>query len=483
VLQVEDRNDAPTAILASASSINRDAPSRSAVASLSTLDEDSGDRHSYSLVSGPGSDDNGLFTILGDKLRLASALPSNPKQRYSVRVRSTDSAGASVEQVLELKSNEQPESITTSTLAFSETISLETPVLTFSTIDSDKDDHFTYSLTAGIGGKDNDKFQIVGNQLLLKEVADYETQSTYSIRVRSTDSGGLSIVQRFELIVQDVNEGPTAITLSKTSFDENSPIGTLVGEFTAQDPESAGPITFSFVSGPGSQDNSRFSIQGNQLISSSAVDYEAKREYSIRIKAVDTDGSSNQTVFAIAVNNLAEVVQTAETTTLPNKADTLILLGELDLDGTGNVADNQLIGNNANNVLTGGAGRDLLTGLLGIDTFAYPVLTDSLLAAHDHITDLAIGFDQLDGPTPWDLGTILQLGLAPSLQADALQQLLSSQRLPADAAAVFTVVDPFPVGVRTFLALNDNEPGYSPSRDAIIEITGYTGSLEELRII
>jgi hypothetical protein len=48
---------------------------------------------------------------------------------------------------------------------------------------------------------------------------------------------------------------------------------------------------------------------------------------------------------------------------------------------------------------------------------------------------------------------------------------------------MFAVVDPFPVGVRTFLALNDNKPGYSPSRDAIIEITGYTGSLDELRII
>lgn len=483
VLQVEDRNDAPSAILASASSINRDAPSRSAVASLSTLDEDSGDRHSYSLVSGPGSDDNGNFTILGDKLRLASVLPSNPKQRYSVRVRSTDSAGASVEQVLELNSNEQPESIITSTVAFSETISLETPVLTFSTIDSDADDHFTYSLTAGIGGKDNGKFKIIGSQLLLMEAADYETQPVYSIRIRSTDSGGLSIVQPFELLVQDVNEGPTSITLSKTSLDENAPIGTLVGELTAQDPESAGPITFSLVSGPGSQDNNRFRIQGNQLISSREVDYEAKRKHSIRIKAVDTDGNSSQSIFSIAVNNLIEIVQSQKTRSLPVSADTLQLTGDLNVDGTGNSADNQLIGNDADNVLTGGLGRDVLTGLGGADTFNYEALAHSLLAAHDHITDLTIGLDHIDGPMPWSPGTVLQVGIAPSLQTAALQQMLNTQLVPADSAVVFTVIEPMPVGIRTFLMLNNSQPGYSPSTDALIEITGYTGNLDELAII
>ena len=44
-------------------------PEKSIVASLSTVDEDSNDVYSYSLIEGDGDSDNFLFTIEGNKLK------------------------------------------------------------------------------------------------------------------------------------------------------------------------------------------------------------------------------------------------------------------------------------------------------------------------------------------------------------------------------------------------------------------------------
>ena len=45
----------------------------------------------------------------------------------------------------------------------------------------------------------------------------------------------------------------------------------------------------------------------------------------------------------------------------------------------------------------------------------------------------------------------------------------------------FTFADT--TGMRTFIALNDGVAGFSASNDAIVEITGYSGSLSNLAVI
>ncbi|MBD2727535.1 beta-propeller fold lactonase family protein [Nostoc sp. FACHB-892] len=59
----------------------------------------------------------------------------------------------------------------------------------FTTIDPDQDDEHTYSLVAGNGHTDNGAFLIEGDSLKIKSDA---TKSSYNIRVRTTDLGGLS---------------------------------------------------------------------------------------------------------------------------------------------------------------------------------------------------------------------------------------------------------------------------------------------------
>jgi hypothetical protein len=66
-----------------------------------------------------------------------------------------------------------------------------TPVGNFSTFDPDAGNTFTYSLAGGAGGADNGKFAITNGTLYTGGFLDVAVQTTQSIRVRTTDQGGL----------------------------------------------------------------------------------------------------------------------------------------------------------------------------------------------------------------------------------------------------------------------------------------------------
>jgi hypothetical protein len=54
-------------------------------------------------------------------------------------------------------------------------------------------------------------------------IADFETQSSYSIRVRTDDGKTLGTYERIFIIdVNNINLAPTDITLSANDIDENN---------------------------------------------------------------------------------------------------------------------------------------------------------------------------------------------------------------------------------------------------------------------
>jgi hypothetical protein len=67
-----------------------------------------------------------------------------------------------------------------------------------------------------------------------------------------------------------------------------------------------------------------------------------------------------------------------------------------------------------------------------------------------------------------------------SLGAGDIGQVLNNQTFGADRAATFTLGSGS--SSRTFLALNDNQSGFQANFDSIIEITGYSGNLNNLTI-
>jgi C1A family cysteine protease len=87
------RDEAPTNISLSKSSVVEGQPINTVVGTFSTTDPNPGDTHTYTLVSGTGSTDNAAFNILGDQLRTSQVFNKAIKDTYAIRVRSTDQGG------------------------------------------------------------------------------------------------------------------------------------------------------------------------------------------------------------------------------------------------------------------------------------------------------------------------------------------------------------------------------------------------------
>jgi hypothetical protein len=306
---VTDVNEAPTDIALSSSSVAENQPSGTVVGTFTTTDPDAGDTHTYTLVAGVGSTDNGSFTISGNQLQTAAVFDVETKSSYSIRVRSTDAGGLFFEKVFTItvtNVNEAPTDIALSPASVAENQPSGTTVGTFTTTDPDVGDTFTYTLVAGVGSTDNGSFTISGNQLQTAAVFDFETKSSYSIRVRSTDSGSLFFEKVFTITVTNVNEAPTDIALSPTSVAENQPSGTAVGTFTTTDQDAGDTHTYTLVAGVGSTDNGSFTISGNTLQTSAVFDFETKSSYSIRVRSTDSGSLFFEKVFTITVTNVNE---------------------------------------------------------------------------------------------------------------------------------------------------------------------------------
>ena len=174
-------------------------------------------------------------------------------------------------------------------------------------------------------------------------------------------------------------------------------------------------------------------------------------------------------------------VSTQSVSSLAQAYTELVLLGTDPITGIGNAQDNKIIGNESNNSIDGGGGADTVTGGGGADIFRYTVLTNSLLAKYDKITDLSTAIDRIDGPNTIGSANIHFAGEVSALNAGSLEQLLTGSRFVSNGASIFTYTNVNTT--QTFLALNDVTAGFNANRDAIIEITGYSGALGNLLIV
>jgi Ca2+-binding RTX toxin-like protein len=176
-----------------------------------------------------------------------------------------------------------------------------------------------------------------------------------------------------------------------------------------------------------------------------------------------------------------DTVQSSVTWVLGRNLENLTLTGSGNINGTGNALNNIITGNSGNNILRGGGGADTLTGGSGANTFVVGSLSDSLLSAFDHITDLKIGIDRIDGPRAVKSASVAELGEVASLTESAIASVLNASSFLGNRAATFTFAEAGES--RTFLALNNGIAAFQASSDTIIEITGYSGNLTNLAII
>ena len=87
----------PTVLALSVLTVAENQTVGAVVGTFSTTDDDTGDTHTYTLISGTGDTDNASFTIDGDSLKTASSFDYENKSSYSIRVKTDDGNGGVLE--------------------------------------------------------------------------------------------------------------------------------------------------------------------------------------------------------------------------------------------------------------------------------------------------------------------------------------------------------------------------------------------------
>jgi hypothetical protein len=141
--------------------------------------------------------------------------------------------------------NTAPTNINLSASSIQENNAVGAVIGTFSTTDAEAG-AMAYSLVTGTGDTDNASFKIDGASLKADYAFDFEAKSSYNIRVRSTDSGGLFFEKEFTISVTNVSEAAVLPTSGTTA---PVLVGTkVVGKLTV-DPRTNG-VTYNGQSLP-----------------------------------------------------------------------------------------------------------------------------------------------------------------------------------------------------------------------------------------
>ena len=136
-----------------------------------------------------------------------------------------------------------------------------------------------------------------------KAVDGYNTPASVKVTAKS---GVTKVLTGTYTTTQASNHAPTGLALSNATVDDGAPAGTLVGTFSATDPDSGQSFTYSLVSGEGDTGNAWFTISGNRLLTAKVFDYEEYPAHYCRVQVADSAGATHEEAFVIQINNLPD---------------------------------------------------------------------------------------------------------------------------------------------------------------------------------
>lgn len=135
---------------------------------------------------------------------------------------------------------------------------------------------------------------ILASDALLDGVAVDAVHINADLPVNSVASDHDPILARF-----DLNDAPVDIQLSVTRMLVNGmPIGTVIGNLTATDPDTGDQFTFSLLDDA----NGLFGIDGAQLVLAASPDAEMPTSVSATIQVADLDGATYAETFTFPVD-------------------------------------------------------------------------------------------------------------------------------------------------------------------------------------
>lgn len=140
------------------------------------------------------------------------AFPVEAGKQYKLYSIAVDNTGnrepAKTEPDVILNFNQAPTDIVLSDSTFQDDLMAGGFIGQLTSIDDDDDKNFTYALAEGDGAIHNDLFQIEGDQLQIKNNFKCAEETTYKVRISTTDEGGMSYSKAFILKLDHVLERP-----------------------------------------------------------------------------------------------------------------------------------------------------------------------------------------------------------------------------------------------------------------------------------
>ncbi len=145
-------------------------------------------------------------------------IETEPGRRYEFYTLAEDNVGnrepLKEQADVVLNNNAAPTDIALSSTKFQDDIQAAGFIAEISSVDTEENGIFTYALAEGDGAIHNDLFQIEGTQLQAKQAFKCAEESTYKIRLMTTDKGGLTYSKAFELNMENVLVKPLPDTLT-----------------------------------------------------------------------------------------------------------------------------------------------------------------------------------------------------------------------------------------------------------------------------
>ena len=337
---------------------------------------------------------DGTYTITPD---------ANVNGAQTISYTVTDGQGGSTAATLGLTLdpvNDAPTAVTISNDTIPENSILSSLVGTLGTTDVDNASGFTYQLLDNAGGT----FLLNSGKIYVANPAalDYEKVHDFSITVKSTDAGGLSVTQQLTIHLTNVVENQTwtgtagADTFTAPSDDNwtidgkggNDTVTTGAGNDVVY--ASAGNDTYSTGGG-----NDKIVFSGTSGGYDSVDGGSGTDTITVSANNTRIGLSSIHNVEAITAGTFtgATIVGTLGNDSLDFTGVTLTGIGSIN----GNNGNDQIIGSAGADRIIGGAGADTLTGGAGADTFVYTAASQSGLGVKaDHILDFTAGVDKID---------------------------------------------------------------------------------------
>ncbi|MDZ4689197.1 MAG: cadherin domain-containing protein [Planctomycetaceae bacterium] len=227
-------------------------------------------------------------------------------------------------------------------------------------------DTLTYSI---VGGNTDAQFAInstTGVITVAKGTVNFETTPQYVLQVQALDNGSPaeSATQNITINVANLNEPPVFVAPTTFTISENRPVGYVVGDVNAVDPEG-NPVTYAIVGGDAKQQFQIDPFTGVITVKKATIDFETTRKYLLQIQASDNavPNSSRTGTVTVNVANLNEQPVFVGTPSFNHAENQPVgsAVGDVNaVDPDGNALTYSLVGGNPNDQFA----IDVTTGLI-----------------------------------------------------------------------------------------------------------------------